>query len=77
MEPVKEQEVGDQIVPCESLERLLALLTFCDDLHHARQTLAVEVEKNPYHFGGFGSGGRVFESFYLPEKRLHPGDSFL
>jgi hypothetical protein len=67
MKPVEKQKMGDKIVPGESLEGLLALLPFCNNFHHARKTLPVEVEKDPYYFGGFGSGGRVLESFYLPE----------
>jgi hypothetical protein len=69
--------VGDQLVTGECIEGPLAVFAFRDHFHHARKPFAVEVEENSDHFGGFGPCGRVFEGFYLPEQRLHPGDPFL
>jgi hypothetical protein len=66
VQPVQEQQVRDQLVLGEDLEGSLALLSPGDHLHHARQTLAVEVQENLCHLRGFRPGVRVRKRFDLP-----------
>ena len=67
----------DQLVLGEGIEDLLALVPLGYHLHHARQALAVEFQKNLHHLGGCGPGFRVGERFDLLQQRLHPGDPLL
>ena len=71
---VQQQQVGDQLVPCESLEKVGAgrAPVPLHDGEHAPETLTVERQQTLHDVGHLATHGRIGQGVDLVKQRLYP-----